>query len=138
MKKSLFLFLILIFVYLFSITQSRAQPNTNPLDDLFDNQRHGLFLGATVGYGVTQSGLSIAVDRFNEDDKFDNSNSRGTSGSISWRIGYAVSERQDSISRLPSYQCNLLSVWSDLVVCILTFISTCFLDMQERQLLPEL
>ena len=93
MKKLLFLLFILISVYFFSITQSTAQPNANLFDDLFDNQWHGLFLGATVGYGVTQPGFSIAADKFNEDDKFDNSNSRGTSGSISWRLGYAVSEK---------------------------------------------
>ncbi len=93
MKKSLFLLFVIFSVYVFSISQSPAQQNTNLFDDLIDNKRHGLFLGATLGYGVTQSGLSIAVNKFNEDDKFDNSNSRGTSGSIAWRIGYAFSEK---------------------------------------------
>ena len=36
-----------------STTQSPAQQNTNPLDDLFDDQRGGLFLGGTVSYGIT-------------------------------------------------------------------------------------
>lgn len=93
MKKLRFLLLVSTGVYLFFVTQSPAQQNTNPLDDLFDNRWRGLFLGATVGYGVTQSGLSTAADKFNEDDKFDNSNSRNTSGSVAWRIGYAVSEK---------------------------------------------
>ena len=54
-------------------TQTPAQQNTNPLDDLLDNRWRGLFLGGTFRYGITQSGLSILADRFNEDDKFDNS-----------------------------------------------------------------
>ncbi len=92
MKKLFSLLLVSTTVYLLSITQSPAQQNTNPLDDLFDDQRRGLFLGGTVSYGITQSGLSIFADRFNEDDKFDNSNSRNLSGNVQWRIGYAVSE----------------------------------------------
>ena len=92
MKKLCFLLLVSTGVCLFSVTQSSAQRNTNPLDDLFDNRWRGLFLGGTAKYGVTQSGLSILADRFNEDDKFDNSNSRNASGGIQWRLGYAVSE----------------------------------------------
>ncbi len=92
MKKLFFLLLVSTSVCLFSITQSPAQQNTNPLDDLFDSRWRGLFLGGTVRYGITQAGLSILTDRFNEDDKFDNSNSRNMSGSIQWRLGYAVSE----------------------------------------------
>lgn len=92
MKKLRFLLLVSTCICIFSVTQSPAQQNTNPLDDLFDNRWHGLFLGGTVRYGITQSGLSVLADRFNEDDKFDNSNSRSMSGSIHWRLGYAVSE----------------------------------------------
>lgn len=92
MKKLCFLLLVSTGVCLFSVTQSSAQRNTNPLDDLFDNRWRGLFLGGTAKYGVTQSGLSILADRFNEDDKFDNSNSRYVSGGVQWRLGYAVSE----------------------------------------------
>ena len=88
----------IIFRVLFSLsicliaTQTPAQQNTNPLDDLLDKRWRGLFLGGTVRYGITQSGLSVLADRFNEDDKFDNSNSRRMSGSIQWKLGYAVSE----------------------------------------------
>lgn len=92
MKKLLLLLLVSISVYLLSTTQSPAQQNSNPFDDLFDDRRRGLFFGGTVRYGITQSGLSISADRFNEDDKFDNSNSRSLSGNVQWRIGYAVSE----------------------------------------------
>lgn len=92
MRKLFFLLSVSTGVCLFSVTQSPAQQNTNPLDDLFDNRRRGLFLGRTGEYGITQSGLSILADRFNEDDKFDNSNSRSMSGSVQWRLGYAVSE----------------------------------------------
>ena len=92
MKKLHFLLLISIGLCLFSVTQSQAQQNTNPLDDLFDSRWRGVFLGGTVRYGVTQSGLSVAIDRFNEDDKFENSNSRNLSGGVQWRLGYAVSE----------------------------------------------
>ena len=91
MKKLRFLLLVSIGVYLFSVTQSSAQQNTNPLDDLLDNRWRGLFLGGTVRYGITQSGLSVLADQFNEDDKFDNSNSRNMSGGLQWRLGYAVS-----------------------------------------------
>ena len=92
MKKLFFLLLVSTGVCLFSVTQSPAQQNTNPLDDLFDNRWRGVFLGGSANYGITQSGLSILADRFNEDDKFDNSNSRNMSGGIQWRLGYAVSE----------------------------------------------
>lgn len=92
MKKIFILLLVSTGVWLFFVTQSSAQQNTNPLDDLFDNRWRGLFLAGTVRYGITQSGLSISTDRFNEDDKFDNSNSRSMSGSVKWRLGYAVSE----------------------------------------------
>lgn len=92
MKTLFSLLLVSTSVCLLSITQSTAQQNTNPFDDLFDDRRRGLFLGGTIRYGITQSGLSIASDRFNEDDKFDNSNSRSLSGNVLWRLGYAVSE----------------------------------------------
>ena len=68
-EKLCSLLLVSTSIYLLSITQSPAQQNTNPLDDLFDDQWRGLFLGGTVSYGITQSGLSISADRFNEDDK---------------------------------------------------------------------
>ena len=41
MKKLCFLLLVSTGGCLFSVTQSPAQQNTNPLDDLFDNRWHG-------------------------------------------------------------------------------------------------
>ena len=93
MKKSLFLLFVSTSVYLFSITQSPAQSNTSLSSDLSDNRWQGFFLGGTIGYGVTQWGLSVSADEFNEDDKFENLNNRSTSGNIRWRLGYAVSEK---------------------------------------------
>ena len=93
MKKSLFLLFVSTCVCLFFVTQSPAQQNTNLLDELFDNRWRGLFLGGTVGYGVTQYGLSVSTDKFNEGDKFENANNRSTSGGIRWRLGYATSEK---------------------------------------------
>ena len=92
MKKLRLLLLVSISVSLFTVPQSHAQQNTNPFDDLLDSRWRGLFLGGSVRYGVVQSGLSIVADRFNEDDRFDNSNSRNMSVGTQWKVGYAVSE----------------------------------------------
>lgn len=74
-------------------TQTPAQQN-NPLEDLLDSKREGLFAGAGVAYGSTRFTVSYS-DRDEPSDQVKGraANLGGTSGRMQWRLGYATSEK---------------------------------------------
>ena len=86
--KCSFVFALTV-VSLFSVTQSSAQ--NNPLDDLMDGKRTGLFAGGGVEYGYTR--FSVGGERANRvEDEF--TAITGLSGGLKWRLGYAISEHE--------------------------------------------
>ena len=138
MKKLCSLLLVSTSIYLLSITQSPAQQNTNPFDDLFDNRRRGLFLGGTVSYGITQSGLSISADRLMKTISLTIQIAGVCRETFSGGLDTRFQNIWDSISHPRSYRCNQPSAGYFLANNIRILSTPSRSDTQEKLLLQEL
>ena len=93
MKIALVLVCSLTLLCQFSATQIPAQQN-NPLEDLLDGKRAGLFMGGGVAYGSARFTISRSDgDEIDEWDQEEVAKLNGLSGGLKWRLGYATSEK---------------------------------------------
>ncbi len=76
---------------LFSMADAQVPKGNNPLDDLFDRRKEGLFIGGGVAYGTTN--VTVISDEYKIVDENEKALlGGGTSGYMRWRIGYATSK----------------------------------------------
>ena len=88
---SILLVLVVLNLSMFVMGEAKGSRGNNPLDDLMDRTREGLFVGGGVAYGTTRVTVSKDNYKIVEDDELGYL-AGGTSGYMRWRIGYATSE----------------------------------------------